>query len=519
MADSSSRPAGSAEPPTTTVRPAPDRATDDEIAAAAAALRRGELVAFPTETVYGLGADAANPTAIAQVFAAKGRPADHPLIVHLADAAQLDDWAVDVPDAARRLAERFWPGPLTLILRRHPRVPTAVTGGQDTIGLRVPRHPVAHALLEAFGGGIAAPSANRFGRVSPTTRDRVVAELGDVVGTILEGGDCEVGLESTIVDLSGDRPRLLRPGGIGTAELAEVLDATPTREGTGAPRTPGRLPSHYAPTTPVRVVDRDALDPAVAALTGAGHRVAVLRRARGHEPVDRSAAQPADPLVEVLPLPGEPVAYGRALYRRLAEVDRLGCDVALVERPPARTGWEAVHDRLGRSEGVDPHTPRAVLVVSTGAADAADPAGDAHGAAEGLRATVREARAAVQDAPVMLLGAWVVAARPGPAPGAASPLPSVLPAVRGERPVHLGPPVAAGPGWTLLRLDASDENLGIPVGRVELALALDAAEHAPGRTAGHGTFHPAGDDAVALAADARALEQRGVAVGAAVSAS
>ncbi|EYR61794.1 translation factor Sua5, partial [Actinotalea ferrariae CF5-4] len=255
----------------------PARATDAEVAAAVAALRRGELVAFPTETVYGLGADARDPDAVAKVFAAKGRPADHPLIVHLARAEQLDDWAVDVPEEARRLADRFWPGPLTLILRRHPLVPTAVTGGQDTIGLRVPRHPVAHALLEAFGGGVAAPSANRFGRVSPTTRERVVAELGDVVGTVLEGGDCEVGLESTIVDLSGDRPRLLRPGGISSAELAEVLEAAPTREGTGAPRTPGRLPSHYAPTTPVRVVDRDALDDAVAGAVEAGRRVVVLR--------------------------------------------------------------------------------------------------------------------------------------------------------------------------------------------------------------------------------------------------
>jgi L-threonylcarbamoyladenylate synthase len=473
-------------PPSTEPRRTPVGATAGEIAAAADALRRGELVAFPTETVYGLGADAADPGAVAKVFAAKGRPADHPLIVHLADARQLDDWAVDVPDVARRLAERFWPGPLTMILRRHPRVPTAVTGGQETIGLRVPRHPVAHALLEAFGGGVAAPSANRFGRVSPTTRARVVAELGDVVGTILEGGDCEVGLESTIVDLSGDRPRLLRPGGIGAAELAEVLDATPTRAGTGAPRTPGRLPSHYAPTTPVRLVDADALDDAVADLADAGHRVAVLRREPPGTTGDTPSAARTAPS-ELLIMPTEPVAYARALYGRLADVDRLGCDVALVERPPARTGWEAVHDRLGRSEGVDPHAPRAVLLVGTTAAGPAD-----------LTSAVRAARAATAGAtPAMLLGAWVTEET--------AALGTVLPQVRGERPIHLGAPLATGPGWALLRLEASDENLGIPVGRVELALALH--ERASG------TFHPTAD---VTAADVRAMGRRGVAVGAAV---
>ncbi|WP_225753498.1 L-threonylcarbamoyladenylate synthase [Actinotalea sp. Marseille-Q4924] len=458
--------------------PAPsDRATEAQVAAAVAALRRGELVAFPTETVYGLGADAADPAAVARVFAAKGRPADHPLIVHLASAAQLDDWAVDVPEVARRLADRFWPGPLTLILRRHPRVPTAVTGGQDTIGVRVPRHPVAHALLEAFGGGVAAPSANRFGRVSPTTRERVVAELGDVVGTILEGGDCEVGLESTIVDLSGDRPRLLRPGGIGTDELAEVLDAVPTREGTGAPRTPGRLPSHYAPTTPVRVVDADALDAAVAGEREAGRRVAVLRVAGdGDGDIGLHGA-------ETLTLPAEPAAYGRALYGRLAEIDRLGCDVAVVERPPARHGWEAVHDRLGRAQGVDPHALRAVLLVGP-CADEGPP--DTAGAVEELRAW----RATAEAVPVLLLGAWASSAYP----------PEVLPAVRGDRAIHTGLRLTGGPGWALVALEASDANLGIPVGRVELALAL----HDTGR----GRFHLSADDA--LAADTRALQRRGV---------
>ncbi|MDT0166415.1 L-threonylcarbamoyladenylate synthase [Actinotalea sp. AC32] len=409
-------------------------ATREEIAAAASTLRDGGLVAFPTETVYGLGADASNPAAVARIFAAKGRPADHPLIVHLASADLLDAWAVRVPDVARRVAERFWPGPLTLVLHRHPDVPVAVTGGQDTVGVRVPSHPVAHALLTAFGGGVAAPSANRFGRVSPTTRERVVAELGDRVDLVLEGGACEVGLESTILDLTGERPRLLRPGGIGAAALAEVLADAPTRTVVGGPRTPGRLASHYAPTTPVRVVEAAVLPEAVRAAHAAGLRVAVLTADGDVARTDADA---------VVTMPSSADAYARELYARLAGVDALGCDVALVRRPPASAGWEAVHDRLGRSEGVDPHAPRGLVVVAR--------PGDAGACAdEALRAGV------------VLLSAWV-----GDAP------PRVLTAPDGARPLHLGEPEPCGPG-ALIRLDASDENLGIPVAAVELVDALVA---------------------------------------------
>uniref|UniRef100_UPI002FDD1BFD L-threonylcarbamoyladenylate synthase n=1 Tax=Pelomicrobium sp. TaxID=2815319 RepID=UPI002FDD1BFD len=211
-----------------------------EIAKAVDILRAGGLVAFPTETVYGLGADARNPEAVGKIFAAKGRPQHHPVIVHLAEAAQLEAWAVDIPDGARRLAERFWPGPLTLILRRGPGVPDAVTGGQDTVGLRVPAHPVAQALLQAFGGGIAAPSANRFGRLSPTTAQHVEAELDGAVDLILDGGACPVGIESTIVDCAGERPTLLRPGHIGREVLEEALGVRVEAPGPGAPRAPGR---------------------------------------------------------------------------------------------------------------------------------------------------------------------------------------------------------------------------------------------------------------------------------------
>ncbi|HEX7022744.1 MAG TPA: L-threonylcarbamoyladenylate synthase, partial [Trueperaceae bacterium] len=245
-----------------------------DIHAAADILRAGGLVAFPTETVYGLGADAANPEALAKVFAVKGRPTDHPLIVHLASPEQLDEWAEPVPELALRLVDAFWPGPLTLILRRAPGVLDAVTGGQDTVGLRVPRHPVARELLRAFGGGVAAPSANRFGRISPTTAAHVRADLGERVDAILDGGPSEVGLESTILDLSSREPRILRPGGITAGQLAKVLGQAPAVGGVGAPRVSGSLASHYAPRTP-SVVVRDA---AAYARHHPGRRLGVLAR-------------------------------------------------------------------------------------------------------------------------------------------------------------------------------------------------------------------------------------------------
>jgi tRNA threonylcarbamoyl adenosine modification protein (Sua5/YciO/YrdC/YwlC family) len=214
----------------------------NEVVRAAALLRAGELVAFPTETVYGLGADASNPGAIARIFAAKGRPADHPLIVHLPDAGQLERWAVDIPEAAHGLAAAFWPGPLTLILRRHPSVSDAITGGQDTVGLRVPNHPLALQLLREFGGGVAAPSANRFGRISPTTAAHVRDELGAAVSMILDGGPCAVGIESTILDLSAGRARILRPGMLDAAAIAAVLGYPPAWARSGV-RRGFRVPS------------------------------------------------------------------------------------------------------------------------------------------------------------------------------------------------------------------------------------------------------------------------------------
>ncbi len=227
-----------------------------EIERAAQFLKQGRLVAFPTETVYGLGADASNLEGVRRIFALKGRPANHPLIVHLQGVDELVHWARDIPFSVERLTSRFWPGPLTLVLKRATGVIDEVTGGQDTVGLRVPSHPVAQQLLQAFGGGIAAPSANRFGRVSPTTAQHVREDLGDAVDLILDGGACEVGIESTILDLSSGAPVLLRPGRIGAAEIETVIGAQVARASAQSPRAPGMLEAHYAPQLPLLLADR-----------------------------------------------------------------------------------------------------------------------------------------------------------------------------------------------------------------------------------------------------------------------
>lgn len=320
-----------------------------EIARAAALLRAGELVAFPTETVYGLGADAANPQAVAKIFAAKGRPADHPLIVHIAGADRLDVWAREVPDAARVLTAAFWPGPLTLILKRSPLVPDAVTGGQDTVGLRVPRHPLALALLAEFGGGIAAPSANRFGRISPTTAAHVRAELGDSVSLVLDGGPCAVGIESTIVDLSRGAPVVLRPGAISAADINRVLGAAAvdgTTVESDQPRVSGSLAAHYAPSSQLRLVDNSggaALEAAADEALAQGRRVAVL--ARSLQPQHHRAA--AGLIWHVAP--GDATGYAHKLYAALRELDAATPDLILVEAPPHEAAWQAVADRLQRA--------------------------------------------------------------------------------------------------------------------------------------------------------------------------
>jgi L-threonylcarbamoyladenylate synthase len=321
-----------------------------EIERAVALLRAGELVAFPTETVYGLGADAANPAAVAKIFAAKGRPADHPLIVHLPSSAHLARWAREIPAEAERLAAAFWPGPLTLILKRRPGVPDAVTGGQDTVGLRVPNHPLALELLAAFEGGIAAPSANRFGRISPTTADHVREELGDRVPLVLDGGACPVGIESTILDLSRGAPVLLRPGAIGAADIARVLGRAPetaapqaeAQRGIGSetPRVSGSLDAHYAPRTPLQLVSSDGLLFALRNALVTGEKVAVLA------PTPQAISHD---LVAWKQSSAEPAGFAHDLYASLRELDALGCVRILVQQPPAGENWLAINDRLRRA--------------------------------------------------------------------------------------------------------------------------------------------------------------------------
>ena len=318
----------------------------EELEQAVRLLRAGELVAFPTETVYGLGADASNPAAVAKIFAAKGRPADHPLIVHIPDASHLARWARDVPHTAHTLAAMYWPGPLTLILKKQSGVPDAVTGGQDTVGLRVPRHLLALQLLKAFadagGSGIAAPSANRFGRISPTTAEHVREELGDAVSLILDGGPCSVGIESTIVDLSRDQPVVLRPGAITAQQIAAVLDME-VKEGAAdnAPRVSGSLAAHYAPITPMRLVPAEKIEQQLTESLAQGKRAIVL--ARRHAPAGMHH-------LHWLIAAADATSYAQDLYANLRRLDQAGADLILVETPPQTEEWRAVGDRLVRAE-------------------------------------------------------------------------------------------------------------------------------------------------------------------------
>lgn len=321
--------------------------THDDLVLAVAMLRKGGVVAFPTETVYGLGADALNADAVRRVFEIKGRPAHHPLIVHLAAAEQLREWARDVPDAALDLAQRFWPGPLTLILRRGARVPDVVTGGQDTVALRVPNHALVLELLRQFGGGLVGPSANRFGRVSPTQAAHVRAELGEKVDLILEGGSCAVGVESTILDLSGARPRILRPGAVTPAMLSEALGVAvgvATGVDNAGSAAPGTLPAHYAPRTPLRVVPTHKLHQEISALLAFGRRVAVLELGRAASQVPRLERG-----VHPYLMPDAAAEYARALYATLRQADEAGYDQLLIEAPPDTEEWLAVNDRLRRA--------------------------------------------------------------------------------------------------------------------------------------------------------------------------
>jgi L-threonylcarbamoyladenylate synthase len=309
------------------------------IETAVSLLLNGKLVAFPTETVYGLGADATSARAVAKIFALKGRPSNHPLIVHIADPENLEDWAYDVPAAARKLADHFWPGPLTLILKTAPRMPGLVTGDQDTVGLRCPSHPVALALLREFAevgsGAIAAPSANKFGHVSPTTAQHVRDEFGPDL-YVLDGGDCEVGLESTILDFTRGRPVLLRPGAVTRQEIADLIHDHVRDRDDEAPPAPGTLASHYAPRTALELAKGKAFDARVKKESDIA--VLALRAAPGGSKTRQWIHAPA-----------EARGYGHCLYANLRRLDATGAGTILVESPPSLPEWEAVNDRLGRA--------------------------------------------------------------------------------------------------------------------------------------------------------------------------
>ncbi len=310
------------------------------IQAAVSILKRGGLVAFPTETVYGLGADAGNQQAVEKIFLAKQRPSNHPLIVHLASVSQLKNWAAQISDTAWLLAETFWPGPLAIILKKQDSVLSEVTGGQSTVALRIPDNPVALQLLQQFNGGIAAPSANLYNHISPTRAEHVISELGDRVDAVLDGGMCRVGLESTIIDLSGEAPRLLRPGHISPADIEQVIGRPVSMTQQSAVRAPGMLEIHYAPTTPAQLCKYEQLAGELEELLHTGKSIGLLTI--GDYPFENSR-------VKQLSMPDNPVQYAHELYASLRYLDDMNLDRILVEAVPENKEWLAVNDRLAKA--------------------------------------------------------------------------------------------------------------------------------------------------------------------------
>ena len=317
-----------------------DAARPEDLEEAVRLLRAGRLVAVPTETVYGLAADAANPEAVRGIFVAKQRPAYHPLIVHLAGAGQLSRWARDIPDAAWRLADAFWPGPLTLLLHKAEAVPAEVTGGRPSVGLRVPDHPVLLRILDTLDGGLAAPSANPYKRLSPTTADQVFQGLGGRIDAVLDGGPCAVGLESTIVDLTGDVPRILRAGPITRRQLSDALGVSVDFPEHHDAAVPGNVAVHYQPRTPLHVFDTATLRTRLMQLPAdAGIVLALIS-----DDLPVSAG-----VLRTLRLPVDKSGFARALYDALHTLDQVGASAIWLERPPTHEDWRDVHDRLSRA--------------------------------------------------------------------------------------------------------------------------------------------------------------------------
>jgi len=316
---------------------------DPIIQQAVTILKQGGLVAMPTETVYGLAADASNPSAVKKIYEAKGRPSSHPVIVHLASIHQIDKWAVNIPATVKAMLSQFWPGPLTIICQKAPHVPNELTGGQSTIGIRVPNHPVAQALLQAFDGGLAAPSANRFGRISPTDAAHVREELGDKVDLVLEGGRSKVGIESTILDINQKPYRILRLGAISAEQISQALDKEPVEllgEANVSIRAPGMLASHYAPLTPVKLIATTDLPLQLSKLTATHQSIAVLTyhpACFNHEAIRWLTAQ------------NNPDTYAYELYANLRLLDSEKHNLIVVEKVPTSAEWSAITDRLKRA--------------------------------------------------------------------------------------------------------------------------------------------------------------------------
>lgn len=316
---------------------------DATIERAAEVLAAGQLVAFPTETVYGLGARADDDAAVAGIFALKGRPSDHPLIVHVADPSDAEAFAADLTPAARRLIDSFWPGPLTIVVRRRPGVASAAAGAQDTIGLRCPSHPVAQALLAAARRlgvpGVAAPSANRFGRISPTRAQHVVGEFGDSL-LVVDGGECDVGIESSIVDCSADTPVLLRPGQIPREKIESAVGVMLAEPDATSPRAPGTLESHYAPRARLRLMPAEMLNTALQMLGHSPLKLAVY---------SRTVRLPPRSALKRRVMPDDPDQAAHELFATLRELDAEGPDLIWVEEPPTTSVWDGVRDRLSRA--------------------------------------------------------------------------------------------------------------------------------------------------------------------------
>lgn len=315
--------------------------TKNQIKQADALLRQGELVVFPTETVYGLGADAANDMAVERIYAIKKRPRNHPLIVHIANIADISNWATDINQTAWQLAKIFWPGPLTLVLKRAPHVLSSVTGGHDTIAIRIPSHPVAQSLLQLFGGGIAAPSANYFGKLSPTQASHVNKDLGMDVKLVIDGGRCQCGLESTIVDVTGDFPNILRLGAINAESIAAAIGQQIGVAQSNKIAVPGALAAHYAPHTRLHLISSEKLKEFIEQLLIKHKTVAVLAQ---------QSAFLEHPNIKWITMPNTSSAYAYELYMRLHEADEIKHDAIVVEIPPNDNDWLALHDRLKKAE-------------------------------------------------------------------------------------------------------------------------------------------------------------------------